>query len=366
MKTNKNMNVQSLIESYDSSIIYECISGSRAYGTSHPDSDEDIRGIYILPRILELSLNPHIEHIADGRGDVVYYSLRRFSELAVNANPNIIELLYMPDDLVTKTTKYMQKLIENRSVFITKKSYYSHIGYALAQIKKAKGQNKWINNTQSKIPPQKEKYTWIIHKNSELPFRPMPLSDANIKLEHCHVSSLEHCRDVYRLYMIGEDAEGVFKNNAIICQSISKKDEIEKCVGLLIFNKDGYESAVRDYHNYWEWVRNRNKKRWEAQENGLIDYDAKNMMHLFRLLYSGENILVNSEPIIKFQGEKLDLLLNILDGKYTYEELIKLADKKMSELENLFNKSRLPSSPNVKMVNQLLYEITCLWERHHE
>ncbi len=360
------MNLDSLLTEYKSSIIYECISGSRAYGTSRPDSDEDMRGIFILPRNFELTINIPIEHIADSRGDTVYYSLKRFMVLAFNANPNIIELLYMPDELVTKKTKYMDSLIENRSIFITKKSYHSHIGYALAQIKKAKGQNKWINNPQPKAKPQKEQFTWIIHKDNELPFRPVLLSKTNINLDRCHVASLEHCKDVYRLYLIGEEAEGVFKNNTIVCQSISKEEEKDKCIGLLIFNKDGYECAVRDFQNYWGWINNRNKKRWENQEKGLLDYDAKNMMHLFRLLYSGENILINGEPIIKFTGEKLNLLLNILDGEYTYQELIALASKKLMELESLYKKSNLPSSPDAKIVNRLLYEIAYSWEQHHD
>jgi predicted nucleotidyltransferase len=332
------MNLDSLINDYQSSIIYECISGSRAYGTVRQDSDEDIRGIFILPRSFDLMINLPMQQIADSRGDIVYYSLRRFIDLAFNANPNIIELLYMSDTLITKKTEYMDKLLENRSRFITKKSYHSHIGYALSQIKKVKGHNKWINNPQPKAEPQRENFIWIIHKDSKLPFRPVLLSETTINLSSCHVSSLEHCNDLYRLYLIGEGAEGVFKNGTIICQSISKNDESEKCIGLLIFNKNGYERSVKDFQHYWEWVNNRNEKRWQNQEKGLLDYDAKNMMHLFRLLYSGENILITGEPIIEFTGEKLELLVNILNGNYEYEELIALANKKLVKMENLYSK----------------------------
>ena len=31
-------------------IIFECISGSRAYGLDTPTSDTDIRGVFILPK----------------------------------------------------------------------------------------------------------------------------------------------------------------------------------------------------------------------------------------------------------------------------------------------------------------------------
>ena len=44
-------------------ILFEAVSGSRAYGTAHAESDEDIRGIYALPQSSYLSLvqpPPHV------------------------------------------------------------------------------------------------------------------------------------------------------------------------------------------------------------------------------------------------------------------------------------------------------------------
>jgi predicted nucleotidyltransferase len=42
--------------------------------------------------------------VSDDRGNVVYYSIRRVIELLTQANPNILELLFMPDDCVRKTS----------------------------------------------------------------------------------------------------------------------------------------------------------------------------------------------------------------------------------------------------------------------
>ena len=72
------------------SIIFECISGSRAYGLDTPASDTDIRGVYILPQDQFYSLN-YIEQISNETNDIVYYELRKFIELLSKNNPNILE-----------------------------------------------------------------------------------------------------------------------------------------------------------------------------------------------------------------------------------------------------------------------------------
>src|SRR5450755_5104584 len=40
----------------------------------------------------------------------------------------------------------MEQLILARSTFVTRQCGDTHIGYAMSQIKKARGQNEWINN----------------------------------------------------------------------------------------------------------------------------------------------------------------------------------------------------------------------------
>jgi len=358
--------LDSLLTHNPDAIIYSCIAGSRAYGTAHAHSDEDIRGIFILPRDHYLSIAEPITMTSDERGDIVYYSLHRFIQLASNANPNIIELLFMPSDCVQLKTPIMEALLNVRDLFITKQAYESHVGYALAQIKKARGQNKWINNPQPRIQPKREDYCWIVLRencqDNDFPFRPVSLQKTGINLSQCHVASLEHCPNVYRLYLVGEKAKGVFRNGMITCESIAKNDENKNCIGLLIFNKSGYECSLKDYHNYWEWQKNRNEQRWIIQEKGYLDYDAKNMMHMFRLLLSGENILCEGSPIVRFEGENLQFLRDILKGKFQYNELIVLANEKIDHLLKLNQNSSLPENSDLKKLNALLYQLTESWE----
>ncbi len=134
------------------------------------------------------------------------------------------------------------------------------------------------------------------------------------------------------------------------------EDEEEKFVGILLYDKAQYDSDLRDWKNYWEWRKNRNESRYKSQEDGEIDYDAKNIHHCFRLLYSGKNILKYGEPIVRFEGEKLQFLKDIRNGKYSYEYLMNLVESEMQEMDSLKESSNLPKSPNMKKIEKLYRE----------
>lgn len=109
-----------LMERHPGAIIYKCIAGSKAYGTARPGSDEDICGIFMLPHIDYFSLKAPPNQVSDERGDMVFYTLKRFLELASTANPNIIELLFMPEDCILHKTPVMDMIIAKRDLCLTR------------------------------------------------------------------------------------------------------------------------------------------------------------------------------------------------------------------------------------------------------
>jgi hypothetical protein len=143
----------------------------------------------------------------------------------------------------------------------------------------------------------------------------------------------------------------------LVCEHIPLEDENIRFSGLLIYNEHEFNKAHDDWKNYWNWVKNRNEDRWIDQENKKVDYDVKNMSHCFRLLYSGKNILEKGEPIVRFEGEKRQFLMDIRQNKFTYEYLMGLVEKEMKELEELKEKSTLPWGCDVKKVNELYLEL---------
>ncbi|ESQ16147.1 MAG TPA: hypothetical protein DDY14_12615 [Chromatiaceae bacterium] len=346
-------------------VLYRCIAGSRMYGTAHAGSDTDIRGIFILPASAYLSLDEAPTQLHDARNDVVFYSLRRFLELAMNANPNILELLYPPDDCVLLINPIMHKLMERRELFVCKQCFASHVGYARAQIRRARGRNKWVNNPQPEAPPSKEAFCWLLRAAGPMPFRPLPLLASGVDLARCHCAAVEHTRDLYRLYDYGDAAKGIFRGGQLVCESIPADDEHKRCIGLLLYNRPGFENAIKDHRNYWQWRNERNASRWQSQERGEMDYDAKNMMHTFRLLFSGAHLLEHGRPLVRFEGERLAFLLRVLAGHYDYQALIDRVEAEVVKLDTLYNTSTLPETVDRPAINRLFRSLTDEWEQQH-
>lgn len=368
METNKSA-LQKLQDS--DRILYSVVSGSHAYGTNTPQSDMDLRGFYWVPANEYLGLNPPVTpndgQINDEKNDIVYYSLYRAFTLLKTANPNMIELLWIPEDCIKVRHPLMDILLDEREAFISKKAYFTHASYAYEQVKKAKGQNKKVHNPQPVERPKKEDFCHVIKSNffmgirhvdiasAIFPMRPMPLNKSGLDLSRFHVAALEHVMDTYRLYDYGDQAKGVFRgDDMLVCESIPISDEWDKFYGLLIYNKSEYEKACREWHSYWDWMKNRNDARWVDQEKGLLNYDQKNMMHCMRLMISAEHILTEGSPLVRFEGEQLAYLMKIRRGELTYEAIMEDVEMREAKLKQLYETSTaIPHSVDMDNLDRL-------------
>lgn len=117
--------------------IMECISGSRACGTSTPTSDTDYRGLFIgVPESILTPFYP-VEQV-EGPGDRVLYEIGKFLKLAADQNPNILELLWVRESDVLFTTPWYQALRDIRGRILSTKARHTFGGYAHAQMKRLK------------------------------------------------------------------------------------------------------------------------------------------------------------------------------------------------------------------------------------
>lgn len=122
-------------------IIYKCYAGSLIYGTNHSDSDVDTRGICIMPKNFYYGLKRFEHYEQKGNkekniDDMTIYDIRKFFQLAMGCNPNIIELLFVAPQHIITNSNIGKKIIANRDLFLSQKLYHTFKGYAWAQKQK--------------------------------------------------------------------------------------------------------------------------------------------------------------------------------------------------------------------------------------
>ncbi len=330
-------------------IIFECVSGSRSYGLHTPRSDTDIRGVFILPQEKFYSLD-YVGQVNDETNDTVYFELRKFVELCANNNPNILELLNVPEHCV----RYIHPLFKrfSQELFLSKRCELSFGNYAYSQIKKARGLEKKIVNPVDKERKSILDFCYVFSNGKTLSLLKY-LEFNSIEQSNCGLTKLTHMRDCYSLFYGKNDGyKGIMKSmfsNEVSLSSIPK-GEVSLC--LMYFNQDGYSTYCKKYKEYWEWVEKRNHERYATTVKHGKNYDSKNMMHVFRLLHMAKEIAL--EKTIKVERPDRELLLAIKAGEYEYENLVGKAEKLKNELIEFYKKSDLPLSSDKKKIDSVL------------
>ena len=188
------MNLKQLQESEH--IIFASISGSRAYNTHLPTSDEDIRGVFILPKKEFYGLQ-YTEQVNDTTNDTVYYEVGRFVDLLLKNNPNMLELLAMPQDCIQ--IQHPIYNLFNPKLFLSKKCLQTFAGYAMTQVRKARGLNKKIVNPLSKERKSVLDFCYIVYGHGSIPLSKW-LEIKGYQQENCGLVRIDHARDVYAVF----------------------------------------------------------------------------------------------------------------------------------------------------------------------
>lgn len=124
-------------------------SGSTVYGTSLDHSDEDLRGVCVPPRNYFLGLDRFEQLVVNNdEEDRTVYDIRKWASLALKGNPNILELLWTPENYYKKVTDAGRMLIEHRDLFLTKAAKKPYTGFAYAQLDRMEKLNKNANTNE--------------------------------------------------------------------------------------------------------------------------------------------------------------------------------------------------------------------------
>lgn len=313
---------------YDGTIdpLLVTISGSYAYGTYKQDgtSDFDVRGICYIPDKTLFGLE-NFEQKVDIENDTTIYTIKKFCQLALNCNPNVIEMLGNQDYfLLDKSGKL---LLDNAILFLSQKAFSSFMGYANSQLRRI--ENNLARNTISQ--PDKEAHIMKSIENL------LYTIDGRF-------TEFDEFNDV-KLY-IDKSLNEELDSEIFIDAKFSKYPLREFKALFTEMN-----NVIKEYDK----LNYRNNKKDDAHLN-------KHLMHLVRLYYTGIQILEEGKIVTYRENEKL-LLNEIRNGKYLTADgsLHESFNDLMDNLERRINYAKkntsLPKLPDYKKVEELLIEI---------
>lgn len=359
--------------------IYVTLHGSQAYGLNNELSDTDVKGIVMPPPEVEYNLfhrfeqaenSPHLErelaHLKNPKNpkfESVLFSLRKFMVLAANVNPNIIELLWTePEDHFIFHSPTMNRLMENRDLFLSSKAKFTFSGYAYSQLAKIERHRKWIVQGELEEPKR---------ENFGLPPEvPKSISEAfgliKSEVEAWNLSQfpLDNMqRDELKatIWDLIYNVSGVEVNEgnwpkvyeAGIIERMAKEYDLREEVVVLLQREREYRRAMDTYRSWLNWKKNRNPDRHVLEVKS--GYDTKHASHLVRLMRMGMEILTEHKVIVKRPDR--EELLGIKNGDWSYDQVMEYAGMMQTKLDEAYRVTKLKKSVDFEKVNSLYHEL---------
>lgn len=123
--------------------------GSISHGTYIPNTDPnsiddiDVMAVAVATKDQYLGLGHYLvqsrfeqEIWKEAEWDVITFDVRKFIYLLLKQNPNVVGLLWLPEDKMFINTRWSKMIIDRRELFSSKMAYESFAGYARGQMHK--------------------------------------------------------------------------------------------------------------------------------------------------------------------------------------------------------------------------------------
>lgn len=347
----------------DKYCIFRCRAGSHAYGTNLPTSDVDTRGVFIAPPSHVLSCIHTVEQAEDKATDTVIYELKKFLNLAANCNPNIIELLFTDERNILHMHDAFRRIREHAHLFLSRKAKHTFSGFAMSQLHRIKGHNKWIMNPQPEQPPTLAEFCRFVGLDGVVERDPNEIRELSEKCFLAETFGTSQFR-VYRSpeffgAKLGFFAETQPKYVNVDDETLTERAEF---VGFLWINIDEFKARHKGWNQYWEWKNKRNEARAELEAKH--GYDTKHAMHLVRLMRMAEEILTEGRVIV--HRPDAQNLLRIRNGEFDYAWLMKWAAETDERLNKLYETSDLRFAADYEAIDELYRDVVLKYWREHK
>ncbi|MEC7524951.1 MAG: nucleotidyltransferase domain-containing protein [Myxococcota bacterium] len=290
-------------------LIFETLHGSRAYGLAREGSDTDLKGVVIGPPAWYFGLAPGPEQL-ELSADHVRYELRKALRLAAASNPSVIEVLFAHPDDHRVVTDEGEAVLAARSHMLSKQVADTFGGYALSQLGRIRRHRRWLLEPPTEAPTRA---AFDLPERTVIPKDQLGAAEALIE--------------------DGRVAEAELSPNFLAILDRERR----------------YRAARKEWGQYQHWLKHRNPKRAALEaEHG---YDTKHAMHLVRLCRMAIEILETGE--VKVRRDDRAELLAVRDGALTYDGLIEEAERLKARIREAKRRSSLPDAPDADALDDL-------------
>lgn len=332
-----------------------CRAGSWSYGTNTAESDEDFRGVCTAEKRHYLG-SATFEQAEIKKPDTTIFEIRKFFNLAMACNPNVIETLFVePDDQIL-VSPIGEKLIEHRQKFLSKRVKHTFTGYAIAQLKRIKTHRRWLLNPVKNPPTRKE---MGLPEQTLIPQDQLMAASAEIQkqIDRFQFDFMEELSEPMKISVRSIMSEMLAElkiTSEDQWMSAARKVGMSDNFIAVMQKEREYTNKKREHDQYCEWKKNRNAKR--AADEAKFGYDPKHAMHLVRLCRCARELLETGRLIVK-RPDAAELL-DIRRGAWTYDALVEYAENEDKALQVLYETcTALPKTPDFHFLENLCIEL---------
>jgi predicted nucleotidyltransferase len=293
-------------------VVLETTVGSHAWGLADADSDVDRRGVFALPFTWTQGLVAPTEDLVSADGSSTYWSVGKAIRQALRADPNTLEMLFLPD--AKPLDPIGEWLLAERDAFVSAEIYGTFGRYALGQLRRLEQGLRLAEHRGVVLEWLRADPTLTLDAVAEklalVSTRAMPT-----EADRVHQAK-QYVKQLYR----------------------SLADQ-----GLLDANE--FAALVR------------------FAQHRAADFDLprelrpKNAYNLVRLLATATQWLREGVPTFEAVGDLRARLLAIKKGEVSLDAVLAEAESMAPELEHARDESRLPKRPDVVRADALLRRV---------
>lgn len=341
----------------DEKIIFATYYGSRLYGTAGPNSDTDIKGVF-LPRMEDCLLCKAPKHFilntnksgANTKDDVdeSYLSLQYFLDLLTQGETNALDMFFSytnyEQNLVD--SDFYRKMIDNADKLITK-NVSKYLSYCKSQSLKYSIKGDKLNNFYAFKDFLDKQVNHNLLKDALFINNIITYKDLEVK-----DTSTEYMKGT-KLIGKRNKVEGTpFGDHVYVL--IAENRERYFMISDIKFQMNG--TINENKGSLYKTLKSYGQRAENAAENKGADFKA--LSHAVRVIFQAEELLTTGKITFPLKGENLDIVraIKFKTTDMTYDQIVDFIENKLKNIENnILPNTKLRSKPDQKFIEELIF-----------